>query len=121
MLSMNVPKYLWGEAVLTAAYVINRVPSRVLNHETPLNCLKKCFPNNKLSAHLPFRVLGALFLFIYYFGQNLMLEQKSVFLLDMLLIKEGINVLILLQKKKTHITMDVSFVEHKPFFNQTHL
>ena len=37
MLSMNVPKYLWGEAVLTAAYLINRVPSRVLNHQTPLN------------------------------------------------------------------------------------
>ena len=47
MLSTNVPKYLWGEAVLTATYLINRVPSRVLNHETPLNCLKKCFPDNK--------------------------------------------------------------------------
>jgi len=24
--AMNVPKYLWGEAILTAAYLINRMP-----------------------------------------------------------------------------------------------
>ncbi|RVW57066.1 Retrovirus-related Pol polyprotein from transposon TNT 1-94 [Vitis vinifera] len=28
MFSMNVPKLLWGQAVLTAAYLINRMPSR---------------------------------------------------------------------------------------------
>jgi hypothetical protein len=27
---MNVPKYIWNEAVLTAAYLINRMPSRIL-------------------------------------------------------------------------------------------
>nr|ABG22578.1 retrotransposon protein, putative, unclassified [Oryza sativa Japonica Group] len=28
--SMNVPKYLWSEAVMTAAYLINRMPSKIL-------------------------------------------------------------------------------------------
>ena len=39
MISMNVPKFLWGEAVMTAAYLMNRMPSRVLGYKTPLECL----------------------------------------------------------------------------------
>ena len=58
MLSMNVPKYLWGEAVLTAAYLINRVPSRVLNHQTLLNFFKNWFPENWLTTNLPLKVFG---------------------------------------------------------------
>ena len=58
MLSMNVPKYLWGEAILTAAYLINRVPSRVLNHQTPLNFFKNWFPENRLTSNLPLKVFG---------------------------------------------------------------
>src|SRR5438105_14653742 len=36
MLTMNVPKYLWGEAVMTAAYLMNRMPTRVLGYKTPI-------------------------------------------------------------------------------------
>jgi IS30 family transposase len=36
MFMMNVPKLLWGEAVKTVAYLINRMPSRVLNYKTPI-------------------------------------------------------------------------------------
>lgn len=39
MFKMNVPKFLWGEAVKTAAYLINRMPSRILNYRTPVECL----------------------------------------------------------------------------------
>jgi hypothetical protein len=39
MFQMNVPKFLWGEAVKTVAYLINRMPSRVLNYKTPLGML----------------------------------------------------------------------------------
>jgi hypothetical protein len=28
---MNLPKYLWSEAVMTATYLINRMPSRILD------------------------------------------------------------------------------------------
>ncbi|KAI5350823.1 hypothetical protein L3X38_003714 [Prunus dulcis] len=35
MLDMFVPYYLWGHAVLSIAYLINRTPSRVLDFKTP--------------------------------------------------------------------------------------
>ncbi|XP_073098849.1 uncharacterized protein [Elaeis guineensis] len=33
-------EFLWGEAVLTAAYLINRMPLRTLDYKTPLECLQ---------------------------------------------------------------------------------
>jgi IS30 family transposase len=36
MFTMNVPKFLWGEAIKTAAYLINHKPSRVLGHKAPI-------------------------------------------------------------------------------------
>ena len=39
MFQMNVPKYLWSEAVLIAAYLINRMPSRILGMESPSELL----------------------------------------------------------------------------------
>ncbi|WVZ55981.1 hypothetical protein U9M48_006573 [Paspalum notatum var. saurae] len=39
MFQMNVPKYLWSEAVLTAAYLINRMPSRILGMKSPSELL----------------------------------------------------------------------------------
>src|SRR3954471_6287541 len=35
MFEMSVPKTLWGEAVMTAAYLINRIPSRILGMKMP--------------------------------------------------------------------------------------
>ena len=35
MFQMNVPKFLWSEAVMTAAYLINRMPSRILGMKSP--------------------------------------------------------------------------------------
>lgn len=58
MFSMNVPKYLWGNALLTACYLVNRMPSRVLKFETPLDCLKKSFPTSRLFTNLPLKVFG---------------------------------------------------------------
>lgn len=35
-----VPKYFWGDDVLTATCLINRMPSRVLHYELPFNLLR---------------------------------------------------------------------------------
>jgi hypothetical protein len=39
LFAMNVPKYLWGEAVQTATYLINRMPLRTVDFSTPLEML----------------------------------------------------------------------------------
>jgi IS30 family transposase len=53
MFTMNVLKYLWSEAIMTIAYLINRMPSRVLEHKTPMECL-----TGKNTFVVPLKVLG---------------------------------------------------------------
>ena len=35
MFHMNVPTHFWEDAILTSCYLINRMPTRVLNYATP--------------------------------------------------------------------------------------
>ncbi|WKA11938.1 hypothetical protein VitviT2T_029385 [Vitis vinifera] len=58
MFSMNVPKLFWGQAVLTAAYFINRMPSRVLKFQTPCQTLLKSFPTTRLISTVPPKIFG---------------------------------------------------------------
>ena len=58
MFSTNVLKYLWGDAVLTAAYLINRVPSKLLSFQTPVKIFSKCFPETRLLGNLPLKTFG---------------------------------------------------------------
>ncbi|KAA0057569.1 Beta-galactosidase [Cucumis melo var. makuwa] len=48
MLSTSLPSYLWGDAIFTAAHLINRMPSRILHLQTPLDCLKESYPSTLL-------------------------------------------------------------------------
>ncbi|XP_073225717.1 uncharacterized protein [Cicer arietinum] len=52
----KVPKYLWDEVVLTASYLINRMPSKVLDFHTPLDVFRNYFPLTSVSADLPLKV-----------------------------------------------------------------
>nr|CAN68477.1 hypothetical protein VITISV_029627 [Vitis vinifera] len=53
----NVPKSYWGEAVLTATYMINRILSRVLDNKSPVEILKSFYPHFRTSNGLTPRAL----------------------------------------------------------------
>ncbi|XP_076884580.1 uncharacterized protein LOC143533799 [Bidens hawaiensis] len=42
--AMQVPNYMWGEAVRHSTFLINRVPTRALVDQTPYECFKKKKP-----------------------------------------------------------------------------
>ena len=58
LLQANLSKKYWGEAVLTAAHLINRIPMKVIQYDNPLSRLKTFFPKAKLFSGLPARVFG---------------------------------------------------------------
>jgi transposase InsO family protein len=37
MFTMKIPKFLWGETIKTATYLINRMPLRILSYKPLLN------------------------------------------------------------------------------------
>ncbi|KAA0025882.1 reverse transcriptase [Cucumis melo var. makuwa] len=44
----SFPSYIWGDVILTAAHLINRMPSCILHLQTPLDCLKESYPSTRL-------------------------------------------------------------------------
>jgi hypothetical protein len=121
LFSSKVPNYLWGEAVLTAAYLINRMPSKVLNFQTPIDTFKECFPSTRVSTDLTLKNFGCT-AFVH--------EHKNVGKLEPRAIKCVFVGYSPTQKgykcfdpknKKMYVTMDVTFFENKYFFDDTHL
>ena len=71
LFTMHVPSYLWAEAVLTASYLINRMPTKVLQYKTPLAILNACFPTANLGSSLPIKVFGCTaFVHVSQLGQS---------------------------------------------------
>ncbi|KAJ0809569.1 putative RNA-directed DNA polymerase [Helianthus annuus] len=58
----KLPKKFWGECVLTAAYIINRLPSKIINDKTPYEIL-----HNQKPEYDHMRVFGCL----TYFGASI--------------------------------------------------
>ncbi|RDX99335.1 hypothetical protein CR513_17622, partial [Mucuna pruriens] len=58
LFQMSVPNVYWGEAVLTATYLINRLPTQVLNGISPIKHMLSFFPSSPLMLSLPSRVFG---------------------------------------------------------------
>ena len=92
-----LPKPFWGETVLIATYLINRMPSRVLNFKTPLDTSKNSYPLSKLFCSLSPKVFGCV-TFVHIHNQNQgKLDPRALrcVFLNFLLPKKVISVTIL--------------------------
>jgi len=56
LFQMNVPKSYWGEAVFTAAYLINRLSSRVLDGKSSIEFISSFFPSVSFLSNFHCRV-----------------------------------------------------------------
>ncbi|CAN1815372.1 Retrovirus-related Pol polyprotein from transposon TNT 1-94, partial [Linum perenne] len=123
MFTHNVPQYLWGEAVLTATYLINRMPSKPLGYQTPRHILLQQYPHiSSFLSDLPPRIFGCTAFVHVSATHRSKLEPRAI---KCVFIGYSTN-----QKgykcyspstKKLYNTRDVSFFEQQPYFAQTGL
>ena len=121
LLTNNVPKYLWGDAILTATYLINRMPSNTLNFQTPLNVFHTLFPISRISTDLPLKIFWCT-MFVHNNNNNrgkLDPRARTCVFWGYLPIKRGYKCFDPLTHK-IFVTMDVSFFKTQPFF-RSHL
>ena len=64
-----VPKSFWGEAVLPVAYLINRLPSRILGFKSPMDILSTFYPNLHTTNNLVPMIFGFV-AFVHVHNQN---------------------------------------------------
>ena len=117
MFSTNVPKLFWGEAVLTAAYLINRMPSRVLKFQTPCQTLLKSFPTTRLISIVPPKIFGC-FVFVHINQQHRSkLDPRSLkcIFLGYSANKKGYKCYSPVTRK-FYNSMDVTFFETQPYY-----
>jgi len=108
----NVPSHLWGEAVRSVVYLINRTPSSVLNFRRPLDVLSDhCILPSIVS--LPSHIFGCVIYVHLHSHQCTKLEERA---LKCVFVRYGST-----QKgycayhppsKKFYISMDVTINEH---------
>ena len=58
MFNAHIPNFLWSEIVLTAIYLINRLPSEALASKTPEDLFLHHYPHVQLGPELPLHVFG---------------------------------------------------------------
>ncbi|RVX23604.1 Retrovirus-related Pol polyprotein from transposon TNT 1-94 [Vitis vinifera] len=116
LLHSNVPFRFWGDAVLTACYLINRMPSSVL-HDQILHFL--LFPDQPL-YFLPPRVFGCTcFVHILTPGQDkLSAKAMKCLFLGYSRLQKGYRCYSL-ETHRYFISADVTFFEDLPFFSTT--
>lgn len=117
MLESSVPVYLWPEAIARAAYFTNRLPTKTLLYQTPLDSLEAHTPVPSLHF-LPPRVFGCT---IYVHLPKHSRHKLAPRVLKCLFVGYGVH-----QKgyrcfdpvqKRVYTTMDCEFVETEYFYN----
>jgi GAG-pre-integrase domain/Integrase core domain len=118
LLEYDVPQVYWDHAVATAIYLINRMPSVVLNFQTPLQVLSSYFQIPSI-LNLPPKIFGCVAYVHIQKHQRSKLApcaEKCVF------VGYGQNQkgykCVNPSSKRTYVTMDVTFLENESFFKR---
>ena len=102
MFTMNVPKYLWGDAILTIAFLINRLPSRTLTFKSPLSMLTNKFPHlNMLTNTLPLKTFRCTAFFHIHSQHRTKLDPQAIttIFLGYSPTQEGFSIIVPKQRK----------------------
>ncbi|BFG20494.1 hypothetical protein CerSpe_067680 [Prunus speciosa] len=116
MLDMSIPHHLWGHAVLSAAYLINRTPSRVLDFKTPHDVFGDYVSPVSISK-LPPKVFGCVAYVHVYSHQRSKLDPcalRCVFI-GYSSAQKGYKCYHS-PTQKVHVTLDVIFHEEVPYY-----
>ncbi|CAN1127242.1 Retrovirus-related Pol polyprotein from transposon TNT 1-94 [Linum perenne] len=123
LFTTSVPKHLWGEAILTATYLINRLPSRVINYRTPKDLLLEAYPHVRAYlSDLNARVFGCLAFVHVQQHQRTKLDpraQKCVFI-GYAPRQKGYKLYSPITRK-VFTTMDVTFFENQAYYSNPEL
>ena len=121
LFSSHVPNFFWGEVVLTVAYLINRMPSRVLGFHCPTKVLLNFFPHTRIvSADLPQKIFGCTAYVHVHSQHRTKLDPRSLkcIFLGYSPHKKGYKCYYP-HTRKIYISRDVTFVENLPFYSKT--
>ena len=114
MFHTNVPKRFWGDAVVSACYLINRIPTKVLQDISPFQVLNKIKPP---IDHL--RVFGCVCYVLIPGEQRNKLEAKSAkgMFIGYTHAQKGYKCYIP-ESRRVMVSRDVKFVESKGYYDE---
>jgi hypothetical protein len=107
----NLPKPFWADAVLTSCYLINRLPSRILDYKSPLEIL---YNRNINISHL--RVFGCVCYVHIQNGNKLEPRARKCVFLGYSSVKKGYKCFDP-ESNRTFISRDVQFTETQLYYS----
>ncbi|BBH01411.1 hypothetical protein Prudu_011666 [Prunus dulcis] len=117
LIEAHLPLHYWGEALMSAAYLINRLPSRTINFHTPFQELTSQ-TSSPPTPNLPPRTLGCVaFVHLHPHQRHNKLEPRAIrcVFLGYATTQKGYRCYHP-SSKKMFITQDVIFHENEMFF-----
>ena len=122
LFTVDVPKKFWGDVILTACFLINCQPSKILQFQTPIFVLNKCFPQSRIFSELDLHVFGCTAFVHNLNPSRRKLDPRSfrcVFL-GYSSTQKGYRCYYPILKKY-FVSHDVTFFEHLSFFSKNPL
>ena len=120
MFSTHIPKHFWGEAVLTATYLINRMPSIVLKFKTPCRSRLQIFPYTKIISSLDLKIFECSAFVHIHQQHRRKIDPKSIKCIFIAYSshQKGYKCYSPITKR-VYNSMDVTFFEHQAYYHKT--